>query len=215
MVKNFLVTYGGVDSLAAINAGKYDNIRLMSGTSEVQGIEPHLPPTHPWRTARDAGAIVPSDPDSWWQFSAVAWHFGEAITDQHVKAGKQPPTLGLVSTAIGGSQIEEWITTEVASQCFGFEHNANGGFLNHITFDNCVAPFLDMSSECPRRNPTPTLTPRARERLKRTLTVIQRHPRTLTLTDTVKGAIYYQVSVGALVLSGPARADRACSGVLR
>jgi len=67
MVKNFLVTYGGADSLAAINAGKYDNVRLMSGTSEVQGITPHLPPTHPWRTARAAGAIDPSDPDSWWQ----------------------------------------------------------------------------------------------------------------------------------------------------
>lgn len=145
MVKNFLVTYGGADSLAAINAGKYDNVRLMSGTSEVQGITPHLPPTHPWRTARAAGAIDPSDPDSWWQFSAAAWHFAEALTDQHVKAGKAPPTLGLVSTAIGGSQIEEWIMTNIASQCFGFEHNANGGFLNHITWDNCVTPFLDMS----------------------------------------------------------------------
>ena len=37
----------------------------------------------------------------------------------------------------------------------------------------------DGCCECPRPNPNPTLTPRPR-----TLTAIQRHPRTLPLTDT-------------------------------
>ena len=54
MVKNFLVTYGLDNSLWAIQSGQYDNVRLMSGTSEVQGIEPPVPPTHPWRRVKDA-----------------------------------------------------------------------------------------------------------------------------------------------------------------
>jgi hypothetical protein len=116
MVKNFLVTYGGPDSLAAINAGTYDNIRLMSGTSESAGLSPQVPPVHPWRRVKAAAALPPTDPDSWWQTSAAMYHFAEALTDQHRAAGRAPPTLGLVSTAIGGSQIEEWITTEVASE---------------------------------------------------------------------------------------------------
>jgi hypothetical protein len=145
MVKNFLVTYGGLDSLAGINAGSYDNIRLQSGTSEVNGLSPTYPPTHPWRHVKEAAAIPQDDTDSWWMNSAVCFHFGEAITDQHKAAGKVPPTIGLISTAIGGSQIEEWITTEVASECFGFEHNANGGFLNHVCWDSNVRPFLDMT----------------------------------------------------------------------
>ena len=145
MVKNFLVTYGGLDSLAAINAGTYDNIRLMSGTSESAGLDPQVPPTHPWRRAKDAAALQPSDSDSWWQFSAVMWHFAEALTDQHKAAGRAAPTIGLVSTAIGGSQIEEWITNAEAMQCFGYEHDANGGFLNHVCWDANVRPFLDMT----------------------------------------------------------------------
>ena len=145
MVKNFGVTYGGPASAAAIAAGAYDNIRVMSGNSESAGLDPKVPPTHPWRRAKVAAAIPASDPNSWWQTSAVMWHFGEALTDQFKAAGKPAPTLGLLSTAIGGSQIEEWITDAAASECFGYEHNANGNELNHVTFDANVRPYLDMS----------------------------------------------------------------------
>lgn len=145
MVKNFLVTYGGADAKAAIAAGTYDNIRVMSGNSESAGLSPKVPPTHPWRRAKDAAALPADDPDSWWQTSAVMWHFGAALTDQHKAAGKPAPTLGLLSTAIGGSQIEEWMTNDAALPCFGYNHNANGGDLNHVTWDANVRPYLDMT----------------------------------------------------------------------
>jgi hypothetical protein len=145
MVKNFLVTYGGEDSMAAILGGKFDNIRIMSGDSESAGLDPTVPPTHPWHRAKAAAAIPASDPTSWWQTSAVLWHFGEALTEQHRAAGRPIPTLGLLSTAIGGSQIEEWITDEAASPCFGYEHNANGGHLNHVCWDANVRPYIDMT----------------------------------------------------------------------
>jgi cathepsin X len=55
--------------------------------------------------------------------------------------------------------------------------------------------FYDNSTQCkcPRPNPNPTLTPRPRTPQKRTLTVIQRHPRPLTLTDT--GSIDHTISI--------------------
>ena len=31
------------------------------------------------------------------------------------------------------------------ARSFGFEHNANGGFLNHVCWDANVRPFLDMT----------------------------------------------------------------------
>ena len=116
MVKNFLVTYGLDNSLWAIQSGQYDNVRLMSGTSEVQGIEPPVPPTHPWRRVKDAAQLPQQDADSWFQFSAACYHFAEAVTDQHVLAKRPAPTLGLVSTAIGGSAIEECAAPRVASR---------------------------------------------------------------------------------------------------
>jgi len=145
MVLEFTLTYGGPESAAAITAGTYDNIRLQSGSSESEGLHPTVPPTHPWRTSKDALAVNITSIDSWWHFSSACWHFAEAITDAFKGAGKSVPTLGLISTAIGGSQIEEWITDAVASQCFGYEHNSNGQSLNHVCWDSNVRPFLDMT----------------------------------------------------------------------
>ena len=108
-------TYGRNSSFAAIAAGKYDNIRLMAGDSQSQGLTPSVPPTHPWRPIQDAARLPASDPDSLDTFSAPCYHFAEALTDQFVKAGKQAPTLGLLNMAIGGSMIEEWVTNEVVS----------------------------------------------------------------------------------------------------
>jgi hypothetical protein len=93
---------------------------------------------------KDAAQLPQQDPDSWFQFSAACYHFAEAVTDQHVLANRSAPTLGLVSTAIGGSMIEEWITDATAQQCYGYAHSANGGN-NHLTWDHCVVPFLDMT----------------------------------------------------------------------
>ena len=117
----------------------------MSGSTGAVGLSPAVPPTHPWRTGKDAVAVPLSSDESWWHFSAACWHFAEAVTDAHVKAGKAPPTLGLINTAIGGSVIEEWITDEEAQKCVGYQKNANGGLLNHVCWDSNVRPFLDFS----------------------------------------------------------------------
>jgi hypothetical protein len=138
-------TYANASVFAGIARGAYDNIRLASGDSQSQGLAPTLPPVHPWRTAQAAAALPASDGDSIAQFSAPCWHFAEALTDEHVKAGKTPPTLGLVATAIGGSTIEEWIPVDVQLECFGAQASANGAELNHILWDVIVRAWLNMT----------------------------------------------------------------------
>lgn len=139
-------TYAHNSSRAAALAGSYANVRLMSGDSQTQGLSPTTPPVHPWRTAQAAAALDPdNDADAWSQFSATCWHFAEALTDQHVAAGKTPPTIGLVAMAIGGSVIEEWIPNDVAEQCAYFQHDANGGELNHVLWDTIVQTFVNMT----------------------------------------------------------------------
>ena len=138
-------TYARNSSLAAIQAGGLDNIRLASGDSQSQGLSPTLPPTHPWRALRDAAALPAADADAWDQFSAPCFHFAEALTVQFRAAGKAPPTLGLVGVAIGGSVIEEWVPNEVAAGCYGAQANANGAELNHILWDVMVQSHKDMT----------------------------------------------------------------------
>jgi hypothetical protein len=138
-------TYANASVFAGIARGAFDNIRLASGDSQSQGLAPTLPPVHPWRTAQAAAALPASDGDSIAQFSAPCWHFAEALTDEHVKAGKTPPTLGLVATAIGGSTIEEWIPVDVQLECFGAQASANGAELNHILWDVIVRAWLNMT----------------------------------------------------------------------
>lgn len=112
-------TFARNSSFAGIAAGKYDNIRLMSGDSQSSGLTPSVPPTHPWRRIRDAASLPASDEESLDTFSAPCYHFAEALTDQFVAAGRQPPTLGLLNMAIGGSMIEEWVTNDVVSGAMG------------------------------------------------------------------------------------------------
>ena len=135
-------TYAFNSSLAALQTGKYDSIRIMAGDSQSEGLSPSYPPTHPWRTLRDAAA---RGDESWAEFSAACYHFAEALVDQHLAAGKQPPVLGMLNVAIGGSVIEEWVTNDVAEKCFGAQANANGGELNHILWDATVRAYLDMT----------------------------------------------------------------------
>jgi hypothetical protein len=138
-------TYGRNASYGGIQTGAYDNIRLMSGDSQSQGLSPTLPPTHPWRLVRDAAALPPGNGDAWDEFSAPCYHFAEALTDQFVAAGKTPPTLGLVAVAIGGSMLEEWVTNDVAEACAYFDPDANGSGLNHVLWDAIIRPFLNMT----------------------------------------------------------------------
>jgi hypothetical protein len=133
-------TYGRNASFAKIAAGAYDNVRVASGDSQANGLAPSGPPLHRWRHARDAAALPRADVDALDQFSAMGWHFAEAMTEHT----NQTVHFGLVSYAIGGSSLEEWVTNDVAQSCFGSNPDANDGG-NHRLWDNLVVPSLDMT----------------------------------------------------------------------
>jgi hypothetical protein len=134
-------TYGRNASFAKVAAGAYDSIRVASGDSQANGLEPSAPPAHRWRRARDAAALDRRDVDALDQFSAPCWHFGESLVDA-LGAGKH---VGLVGWAIGGSQIEEWMTNDAAEPCYGFDAAPNGGANSHHLWDALVVPSLDMT----------------------------------------------------------------------
>ena len=52
-----------------------------------------------------------------------------------------PIPIGLLSMAIGGSMIEEWVTNEVAAQCYGADVQGH----NHELYDVNTRPFFDMT----------------------------------------------------------------------
>ena len=58
----------------------------------------------------DAGCVF-------FDWPATCYYWAEALTDMMLAAGKPAPVLGLISAAMGGSSIEEWVTDEVCDQC--------------------------------------------------------------------------------------------------
>jgi len=79
-------TYAHNASFKAIASGKYDNIRLMAGDSQSEGLNPTTPPLAPWLRVKDA--VAGKTPLK--VLSAVCYYFAEALTDQHLAAGKAP-----------------------------------------------------------------------------------------------------------------------------
>ena len=45
-------------------------------------------------------------------FSAVGALFARYMTDHHLEMRRQPPVLGMIQSAFGGSSVEAWIKTE-------------------------------------------------------------------------------------------------------
>ena len=123
-------------SVSNISAGHLDNVRLMAGDSQ-RGT------SFPWRTARQSlangNASVPSY--ALFDFSAACWYFAEELTFLHRRAGREPPPLGLVSTAIGGSMIEEWTENATTLQC----RNVSVAAHNEMLYDQKVQPYLSMT----------------------------------------------------------------------
>jgi hypothetical protein len=122
--------------VANISAGHLDNIRLMAGDSQ-RGT------TWPWKTAKQAIANSNASVGDYelFDFSAACWYWAEQLTAQMKASGQQPPTLGLISTAIGGSMIEEWLMNDTIATC----QNLSIATHNQQLYDQKVRPYLSMS----------------------------------------------------------------------
>ena len=104
---------------------------------------------HPWMTAKQA-SVKPPAPDQPSKhedteapllgFSAACWYFGEALTLNMMRMKEVVP-LGLISTAIGGSMIEEWVPNSTTAGC----KNVSIASHNELLYDSKVVPYLEMT----------------------------------------------------------------------
>ena len=157
-------------TVAALAQGTFSNIRLMAGDSQIQatscgwaddsggseGLGATTDHTSKcgWQTAAAAATdgvctgmshFLPngSQPQtcSLERFSAACYYFAEELTKKLVAADETPPVIGLVSTAIGGSMIEEWLPNSTSAQCTGRSVAAH----DETLWTQNVVPFLPMT----------------------------------------------------------------------
>ena len=159
---------------ADVAAGKYNNIRLfqyggMSGKYQelvpswvttrgtLSPIESSGPGSGAWSNLSAAAKQIPQkctpgqhdcpnkDLNLLGQFSATCFYFAASLLDQ-LKQNHQPAyPIGLIQSAIGGSQIEAWTPDQALGLCKNESLNANGQAPPGRLFNGMVAPFVNIS----------------------------------------------------------------------
>ena len=149
-------TYNRNDTVAAIKAGKYNNIHLMAGNS---GTSPTGWPagkggggfnapygakggSNQWMTAAQAIADGASSGlqggnMSLFQFGATCWYFAQRLSELGVDV-----PIGLANTAIGGQRIEEYMDNTTIGTC---SNRTGGGDYDGNLFAQQIVPFVDMT----------------------------------------------------------------------
>lgn len=134
------------DTVRAIRAGKYANMRI-------HGMKGNMNPFQPWVALKQALAKAPdstngppcdpatdSDCSALMGFPATCYYFGESLTDQLAASGSAPP-IGLINTAWGGSTIEQWLSNDTISKC----EFAGQSSSNQEWHDQRVLPYVGMT----------------------------------------------------------------------
>ena len=149
-----LHTFSRNKSVDALQRGQYGNIRgMFSDSQQGAGIAP-------WSTARaateNAGANA-SNPDyTLFKFSAACFYFAQALTDHMLADGGAAAAvpLGLVSNAVGGSIIQEWVlNTTIRTACTDDDNSDNPAETDaqkrtaqfQTLFDTNIRPYLGMT----------------------------------------------------------------------
>lgn len=143
------------DTVAAIQAGKYNNVHGMFGASanEPSGSKGAWNPggkgygrkdgVSPWMTAAQAIATGSSAKTGGsyplFKMGAACWYFGQRLSE----LGVQVP-IGLVDTAIGGQRIEEYMNNATINKCTN-RSSENIPWWDAELFAQQVIPFTDMT----------------------------------------------------------------------
>ena len=130
-------TFTRNQSLAAIDAGKYDNIRLLHFDHNPQkqpayvtngsvvstnsaGNASWLRPAAAMKTIKK-GCRGPDCQTQLDGFSAACWYFAESLTDrmaaQEADETAAAVPLGLIESAFGGTCIESWLSVDAQLAC--------------------------------------------------------------------------------------------------
>ena len=150
-------TFERNNSLKAIEAGRYHNVRMYQ--------HPHIASMTPqwvaeqkasaskplemqWNTAQMAHDIqvVVSDyrhPAAnlslLTQFSGLCWYFAQELTDIMLENDGEAVPIGLVDVAWGGTMIEQWTTNSTTAECKNCSVNAGSGMI----YNGMVGPFAN------------------------------------------------------------------------
>lgn len=148
---------------ADVKAGRYDNIRLFQYGDMGTKYEELVPtfvttqgtvhdPTDSGGTwanlttaSRLIGKPVPITYNLFSQFSATCFYFAAELTDHLRSKGSSDVPIGLIQSAIGGSQIEAWTPDTVLGACKNASLNADGQAPPGRLYNGMIAPFVNMT----------------------------------------------------------------------
>ncbi len=66
--------------------------------------------TNQWRKPLDVASVDIRASEPWfWEFPSTAWYFAQYLTDL---LGADAPPIGLMTTPVGGTMVEEWTSPE-------------------------------------------------------------------------------------------------------
>jgi hypothetical protein len=128
------------ETVAAINAGKYSNIRGIFSPSAT------TPTAGKWKTAQqaieDGNETAPSY--SLFDMGALCWYFAQELVERGVKT-----PIGIADTAIGGQRIEEFMNNESYANAIACPDAVGAKEIrtpwNGQLFAKQVMPFVDMT----------------------------------------------------------------------
>eukprot|EP00620_Florenciella_sp_RCC1587_P012536 CAMPEP_0182557330 /NCGR_PEP_ID=MMETSP1324-20130603/1268_1 /TAXON_ID=236786 /ORGANISM="Florenciella sp., Strain RCC1587" /LENGTH=813 /DNA_ID=CAMNT_0024769361 /DNA_START=135 /DNA_END=2573 /DNA_ORIENTATION=- len=78
-------------------------------------------------------------------FAATCFYFAKSLTDEFSAHDQTAPPIGLIATAVGGSQIEAWMPEDSLNECSGTSLNTDGVAPPTKLYNGMVAPFVNMS----------------------------------------------------------------------
>eukprot|EP01051_Picozoa_sp_SAG22_P012460 SAG22_NODE_1298_length_4811_cov_3.430178_3_plen_176_part_00 len=133
-------TFSRNETVAAIAAGKYSNIRGMFSPSAT------TPMTGQWKTAQqaiqDGNETTPTY--SLFDMGALCWYFAQELVERGVKT-----PIGIADTAIGGQRIEEFMNNKSFAGAVPCPDEIGGKEVRTVwngqLFAKQVMPFVDMA----------------------------------------------------------------------
>jgi len=142
-------TFSAATLRAEIAAGQYAKLRhFMYGdmSNHFESLAPQwvtswnslsAGPSYKWHSVTESAALPERIPaanshdhvahSAFSQFSATCMYFGVELIDARAAAGLEDVPIGLIQSAIGGSQIEAWMSKETLSTCKDQSTTTGGG----------------------------------------------------------------------------------------
>eukprot|EP01062_Namystynia_karyoxenos_P063041 TRINITY_DN5586_c1_g1_i8.p1 TRINITY_DN5586_c1_g1~~TRINITY_DN5586_c1_g1_i8.p1 ORF type:complete len:836 (+),score=174.70 TRINITY_DN5586_c1_g1_i8:78-2585(+) len=152
-------TFSALDAQKEIASGKYTELRhFMFGAMGLKYLSlspewvtengsPAQDPDYVWHNVSWSAAQPSTDKahSAFARFAATCMYFGMGLVDQRAKRQVDVGVpIGLIQSAIGGSQIESWISNETLRVCAGAQSGGGAAPATQLWY-GMVTPFVNMT----------------------------------------------------------------------